>query len=1181
VVYVETHGTGTLLGDPIEARALAAALRPDGAAAPPLLLGSVKSNLGHLETAAGIAGLIKAVLVLQKGEVPRSLHCSELNPHIAWSDLALAVAQRSQPLPVGGYVGVSSFGFSGTNAHLVLAAASARSTSEPEALPLQAVVLPLSARSASTLVDLVRAWAGFLEHTTEPLAAIVHTASLRRTHYPYRLVTSGRSNAGLAAQLRAWLAEGAHERVRTGETRTEKRPKVAFVFSGLGGQWPGMALDLIEQMPAFRDAWLRCEAALRPHLDRSATELLQQSKSDQADLDDVSSVPLLVFAIQVALAAQWKDWGVEPGAVVGHSMGEIAAAHVVGALSLDDAVRIMVARCRVLGALEGQGGMLAVGVSEQEAVGLIGDFGGRLAVAAVNSRSSTVLSGDTSALEEAAALFKRSNTFHRWIQIRSPAHSPLIDAHLPRFVAAIEGVATGAPNVRFYSTSHGRYMDDAAFDAAYWCRNLRHTVRFADAVDALCAEGYDFFVELGPHAVLCAAIESQIEMIGSAGQVVPSLRRDADGPASLLLALGAVYAAGGAVDWRRLGDGRGTVIDVPAQPWRRESYWPRLKGAGPLPSSAKQDFIYRVDWRSVQETAVRADVAGEWVLLPDQGGVALALAGRLRTVGAQVHVAAAGTVALNPWTSARGIVDLRPLDAVEPGATTRGVKQARALLSDVLTTRAPRRVWVVTAGGQALDAATPVHAAMSSIIGFGVVASLEHPELWGVSCDIDPAADVEEKADQVRDALTYGIDEDQVAYRQGRRLVPRLVPGSSEATLGPLDASASYLITGGLGGLGLQLAAWLVDKGARRLVLVGRSSPDEPRRRTIDALRRRGVSVEVHAFDIAETARLTDLFDAARRAGAPVRGIIHAAGVTLPARIVDLDDAMIDDVMRPKVAGALALHEASKGSSVDFFVLLSSGAGVWGGEGQAHYAAANRFLNGLAAERRRLGLVASAIDLGWVADSGMVNEVAARYYETVGLKPVAVADACAALAAAISRDANSSVVARFDVAKFRMIMEARRRRPLLAEMGGAETDALETRSAEEPTIVRELVLASVTERRRRIVDLVVASVSAVMGFDRLESSDRDTGFFELGMDSVMAVRLRGRLEQLLGRKLPTTLAFEHPTVVKLAEFLDGIIVPGPDTGTTQAAAVVDLTAEIAELSDAEIDRRLAARKYAP
>jgi acyl carrier protein len=225
-------------------------------------------------------------------------------------------------------------------------------------------------------------------------------------------------------------------------------------------------------------------------------------------------------------------------------------------------------------------------------------------------------------------------------------------------------------------------------------------------------------------------------------------------------------------------------------------------------------------------------------------------------------------------------------------------------------------------------------------------------------------------------------------------------------------------------------------------------------------------------------------------------------------------------------------------------------------------------------------LAASAIDLGWVADGGMVDEVAAGYYETIGLKPVAAAEAWAALAAAIIGGASSTVIARFDVPKFRMIMQARRRRPLLAEMGGAEPDALETRSTEEPDIVRELALASATERRRRIVDLVVASVSAVMGFDRFEPSDRDKGFFELGMDSVMAVRLRGRLEPLLGRKLPTTLAFEYPTVIKLAEFLDGMIAPQPQIATPQAAPAVDLTAEIAGLSDEEIDRRLAARKYA-
>ncbi|HTN88850.1 MAG TPA: type I polyketide synthase, partial [Sorangium sp.] len=507
--YVEAHGTGTPLGDPIETEALRETYgepRPGGA---PCFLGSVKTNMGHLEAAAGVAGLIKAVLALRHEAIPKHLHFKALNPRISLEETPFVIPTELVPWPSSAgrrYAAVSSFGISGTNAHVIVEeapapAARAAAGAEGDA---GAHVLVLSARSDGALRDLARAYS---EHLASPAGAaasfgdIAYTAALRRTHHEHRLAAAGRSAQEIEAALRAFLDGEAPQHLSAGVAEVQD-DKVVFVFGGQGSQWQGMGRDLLEQDAAFRDALAACDAHLRPHAGFSVIEALA-AEGAAARLDETEVAQPAIFAIQVALAAAWRSLGVAPAAVVGHSVGEIAAAHVAGALSLAEAARLVAHRARVMQRATGEGRMAAVELSPDEAERALGRHAGRLSVAAINGARSVVLSGDAAALDEVLGALRRRGVSVRDLGVQYAFHSPQMEPLRAELAEALGVVEAREAAIPLVSTVTGRAALGQALDAAYWASGIRAPVRFADVVEALLDGGHRLFVELGPQPALC------------------------------------------------------------------------------------------------------------------------------------------------------------------------------------------------------------------------------------------------------------------------------------------------------------------------------------------------------------------------------------------------------------------------------------------------------------------------------------------------------------------------------------------------------------------------------------------------------------------------------------------------------------------------------------------------------
>ncbi len=584
VQYVEAHGTGTLLGDPIEAKALGAVLGVERPPGQTCAVGSVKTNLGHLEAAAGVAGLIKVALSLRHREIPPSLHFETPNPHISFDQLSLRVPTALTPWPTApgpALAGVSSFGFGGTNAHVVLQEAPPGITGTAWAdRKIATHLLPLSARDPQALRSLVRATRDLLAapEAAASLPDICYTASVRLGHHDHRLAVTGNSAAQLANSLEAFLAGEARPGLSFGRKPSARRRKLAFVFPGQGGQWLGMGQRLVEEEAVFREVIERCDQAMRPYGDWSLLAELAATDAALSRLNEIDIVQPAIFAIQVALAALWRSWGVVPDAVVGHSLGEVAAAHVAGALSFDDAVRVICHRSRLVKPTVGQGAMAAVELSIEDARRVLVGVEDRVSVAASNGPSSTVLSGDPGALAAILDQLQCDDVFCRMVKVDFASHSPQMEALRADLLRALEGVQPRAEVLPIYSTVTGHVAHGTEFDARYWARNLREPVLFSTAVQRLVEDGYDVFLELSPHPILLSAMQQAFHHFAQDCASLPSLRHHEDERTVLLGSLGALYTLGYPVDWKLIYATEGRCDQLPSYPWQRERYW--LEPAG-------------------------------------------------------------------------------------------------------------------------------------------------------------------------------------------------------------------------------------------------------------------------------------------------------------------------------------------------------------------------------------------------------------------------------------------------------------------------------------------------------------------------------------------------------------------------------------------------------------------------
>ncbi|MES4888646.1 acyltransferase domain-containing protein [Streptomyces sp. NPDC096012] len=629
VDYVEAHGTGTPVGDGVELAALASVHR-DRDAGRPLRIGSVKTNIGHPEAAAGIAGLIKAVLMAEHGVIPASLHCAEPHPLLASGTLPLRLVTENEPLAGNGdgaRIGVTSLGLSGTNAHAIVAEYTrpAESTQRTESTertestdgahtgagaveptgqehrPQRRPLLVLSARTPASLRGLARAYASHLRGpgSATPLAGLCAAAALRRDHHPFRLWVTAATHEGMADRLLALARGEAITDGGTGEAGFDTDRRTALVFPGQGSQWQGMGRGLLASSPAFRTTLSRCADAVRAELGWSPLELLTDDRAHLSD--DVQTVQPLLWAVEVALAAALREAGLRPDLCIGHSMGEAAAAQVSGALTLRDAAAVICRRSRLMSRAAGRGGMLLVELSADEAQRIIANAHPGIRVAAENAPRATVLAGPGDQLAHLTSALERQGVACHPVRVDVPSHSPAMEEIRQDLLDSLAGLTPRRPELPMISTVRGHDLvgagGDSVPDAAYWAENLCGPVHFTRAVRAAAKAEDTVFVEVSPHPLLSGGIKDTLCAHAAGGAVVATLRRNQDEPDALARTVGQVYAAGASVDWTRWFDREMTPgVRLPTYAWDTLDYLPATSAPRAQAPGVRTRTLPLADW---------------------------------------------------------------------------------------------------------------------------------------------------------------------------------------------------------------------------------------------------------------------------------------------------------------------------------------------------------------------------------------------------------------------------------------------------------------------------------------------------------------------------------------------------------------------------------------------------------
>ena len=629
VGYVECHGTGTRLGDPIEVQALGAVLGEGRAADRPVAIGSLKSNLGHTQAAAGVGGLIKVVLSLQHGQIPKNLHFAAPSPHIPWDELAVQVV--SEPMAwarngVARIAGVSSLGLGGTNAHVIVEEAPADAEEPAQApSPRSAELMVVSARSAEALDACVSRLGDHVKaHPQQTLRDIAYSLAATRSHHEHRLALTVGTRAELLSGLEA-LSGG---KLPVGCLREEVRAagKLAWLFTGQGSQHVGMGRGLWQEWPAFREAFDAACAALDPHLGGSLREVIWAAPSQAKTLDETGWTQPALFALQVGLAALWRSWAVEPDVVVGHSIGELSAAYVAGVFSLEDAARLIAARGRLMQALPCGGAMVSIAASAAEVGEAIAAHAGRVSIAAVNGPLSVVISGEEAGVLAVSEAFAAKGSRTKRLPVSHAFHSALMDPMLEEFRRVAASVAYRSARIEVVSNVGGQVAGSELSTPEYWVRHVREAVRFADGIATLHAAGVTEYLEIGPKPTLLGLVPACLPAQAKEPMLVASLRSDRAEAVTILQALGAHYACGGRVAWESVFPGGGRRIELPNYPWQRKRYWVEAAATQQRPGQPTGHPLLGDDSQKAISAARQGLLARELSLLPQERRLEAAIA---------------------------------------------------------------------------------------------------------------------------------------------------------------------------------------------------------------------------------------------------------------------------------------------------------------------------------------------------------------------------------------------------------------------------------------------------------------------------------------------------------------------------------------------------------------------------
>ncbi|MEM9271693.1 MAG: hybrid fatty acyl-AMP ligase/type I polyketide synthase [Cyanobacteria bacterium P01_F01_bin.143] len=1173
ISHIEAHGTGTKLGDPIEVNSLKAVLA--GQENTSCYLTSVKTNIGHLEAAAGIAGLIKTVLSLQNEAIPPHKNFKSLNPLIDLADTSLSIPTNLQSWKASEkprLAGISSFGFGGTNAHVILQDKPKRcvaDTSVQNFRERSCNVLTLSAKNESALQDLVVQYQNYLHsHPDVALEDLCYTANIGRSHFNHRLAITSESTEQLQEKITNYLSSQNNSGI---VSNGSKKNKLAWLFTGQGSQYEGMGAELYQTQPIFRQTLDYCAEILQPYIGVNLIDIIYpkaETNNEVFLLNQTKYTQPAIFALEYSLAQIWLSWGVEPDLVMGHSVGEYVAAAIAGVFSLEDGLKLIAERGNLMQALPNNGGMFAVLADEHKVTQIIEPYQEKAVIAAINGGQNIVISGENEVLEQVVGKLDSQGITYKQLTVSHAFHSPLMQPILADFTQVAQTIEYQQPQINLISNVTGDLINDEVAKPEYWVNHVMAPVKFAQGIKCLQQQECNIFLEVGSKPILLGMSRSILENSDSnhrlsANNIIclPSLRPRKSDWTQITKSLASLYLQGIKIDWQGFDQGYvRNKLQLPTYPFQRQSYWleknNKVQVANLFSKQEKNELdYYQIKWQEYIESPAENEFSeGKWIIFGDADNLGTDIVQQLATdnqdyllVSNQENISIENSIYINynnptdfqrvfPQKSKiQGIIYLWSLDGLDKSElSTKDIedyqqRNCTSILNIIQTlfrqsVIAP--VWIVTRNIQSIESSLS-SVLSNSLWGLGKVIASEHPEYYGGIIDLNNRKSTTE-AKTILDIVNSPSKEDYLAVQQDKILVPRLEKTKS-INKQPLTISANgyYLITGGLGALGLQVANWLVEKGAKNLVLVSRSQPQEKVQQIITELESEGVTIEIFQTDITDYNALKQLLLPVP--SAPLRGVIHAAGVLDDGILQNQTWEKFNKVLAPKVIGAWNLHQCTKDLNLDFFVMFSSVASLVGSPGQGNYAAANASLDAIANYRQSIGLPALSINWSAWANSGMaVNQG----FNRQGLELINPQQGLAALEELLTTNAAQVGVMSVDWDELSKQFPYLRQANYFSELL-TTTDVEEEKTGDIYNELLELDAEAREEYLRAYLHNAIANILQIEP-SNLSLSE---SLFDLGMDSLMLMEAINQLKDDLQLMLYPREFYERPRIDSLAKYL--------------------------------------------
>ncbi len=1190
ISYIEAHGTATPLGDPIEVAALTQAFRLQTAAKQFCAIGSIKSNFGHVVAAAGVAGLIKTALSLYHKQLPPSLNFEAPNPKLDLENSPFYVNTQLVAWAEGDTprrAGVSSFGVGGTNAHVVLEEAPptpSSGTSRPRQLLL------LSAKTETALAATTLNLQQYLiQHPDLNLADVAYTLNRGRQTFKHRRCVV----AGDLTEAIAGLAVDA-PRGLTRKTETGDRP-VVFMFPGQGAQYVGMGQNLYQAEPLFREIVDRCAEILKPLLGKDLREIIYPAEVDRAAaeiaLTQTRYTQPALFVTEYALAQLWQSWGVQPVATIGHSIGEFVSACLAGVFSLADALMLVAARGKLMWDLPG-GSMLSIGLPAAE---IEQRLTGNMAIAAINSPTLCVVAGETNEIELLRSTLEAEEIVCRQLYTSHAFHSPMMDEIVEPFAELVSQVKLSPPQIPFVSTVTGDWITDKqATDPLYWATHLRQTVRFADGIQTIWQQPERILLEVGPRTTTATLARKQVQDLHN--QItISSLTDNANNDAewtAILQALGQVWLAGGSMDWHSFYQQENrSRIPLPTYPFDRKKYW-----IEPGQQSEKvqlerdrkldlADWFYVPTWKASIVTRSQPDLTKPTLVFVDRSGFSKKLVNQIKSQGGTVITVEIGK-------------KFKQFDRehyqLNPSQRSDYNELIRSLVSDNLIPQTILHLWNITANdrsklsietidrtqtlgfysilylSQALGqqsaipslkllvisdrlhnvtGADPTCPEKSTILGPIRVIPQEYNHISCVSIDIllpNYGSKQEQKLiTQLIGEISQKSTDKIIAYRQDRRWIETLEPIRLDRTdpqISQFKTGGVYLITGGLGGIGLIMAKYLATTFQAKLVLTGRSSlPDRDRWQQwltnhpatdptsekigkIQELEALGAKVLVISADVANLQQMQTAIATTRTQFGKLNGVIHAAAFIDPKSFVAISKTTkteVDYHFSPKIAGTLVLSKLLAHEQLDFCLVMSSISTLLGGLGYVGYAASNHFLNTWTQQQNQTSATQ------WVSINWDLWKVG-QFDENTSLSQFAIlpAEGMDAMTRILSQTGLEQVIISTGDLQPRIDRWVK-----LVSLRSTDADPIQLSSS--PEVNQNSIEQTITQIWQKI-----------LGIDNIGRKD---DFFDLGGDSLIAVQLFNLIKKAFGRQLPLSTLVQKRTICELAQLLSEEEAPSAET----------------------------------